>query len=115
MVYELYIFRTPEEQNQNQSCDAHLDLQKLTVVDPSRPSYLLEDGDIPCTPETEPKYNFVFNFCADVTAASYPVIKYIFIIYMCSIVNCNNHFHRVAFSYAFITSSIDVLLEFYLR
>ena len=51
----------------------YADLQKLTVVDQNSPSYLLEDGDIPCTPETEPKYNFVFNFCADVTAASYPV------------------------------------------
>eukprot|EP01036_Dinobryon_divergens_P027495 gene27495-36279_t len=51
---------------------SNYDLQKLTVVDQSSPSYLLEDGDIPCTPETEPKYNFVFNFCADVTAASYP-------------------------------------------
>jgi hypothetical protein len=35
-------------------------------------SYLIVDGDIPCTPETEPTYSFLWNFCADITTASYP-------------------------------------------
>jgi Glucosidase II beta subunit-like protein len=30
------------------------------------------DGDIPCTPETEPSYAYTWNFCADVTKVSVP-------------------------------------------
>lgn len=33
---------------------------------------MIEDGDIPCTPEIEPTYDYVWNFCADVTNASVP-------------------------------------------
>lgn len=29
----------------------------------------LADGDIPCTPETEPTYSYTWNFCTDVTIA----------------------------------------------
>lgn len=35
-------------------------------------SYEILDGDIPCTPETEPSYTYTWNFCADVTAQSIP-------------------------------------------
>lgn len=49
-----------------------LDLQPLTITDNAAQSYLIKDGDIPCTPEIEPSYNYVWNFCADVTNASFP-------------------------------------------
>lgn len=42
------------------------------VTDESKTVYELKDGDIPCTPEKEPNYNYVYNFCGDVTAASFP-------------------------------------------
>jgi len=51
---------------------ATYDLTDLMVLDEKLPSYLIKDGDIPCTPEKEPTYSYVFNFCADVTAASFP-------------------------------------------
>jgi hypothetical protein len=35
-------------------------------------SYLIKDGDIPCTPEVEPTYSYLWNFCSDVTSVSYP-------------------------------------------
>jgi hypothetical protein len=35
-------------------------------------SYFIKDGDIPCTPQTEPTYSYVWNFCASVTAVSMP-------------------------------------------
>jgi hypothetical protein len=41
-------------------------------LDRKAKSYLIKDGDIPCTPEKEPSYSYVFNFCADVTQASFP-------------------------------------------
>lgn len=50
----------------------HADLTPLTITDQLKQSYLIEDGDIPCTPEIEPTYDYVWNFCADVTNASYP-------------------------------------------
>ena len=50
----------------------YIDLTPLMVTDESKPSYLIKDGDIPCTPEKEPNYSYLFNFCADVTAASFP-------------------------------------------
>jgi len=49
------------------------DLQPLTLTD-QQASYLIKDGDIPCTPEKEPSYDYVWNFCADVTQASFPSI-----------------------------------------
>lgn len=49
-----------------------IDLTPLTVKDESKKVYELKDGDIPCTPEKEPNYNYVFNFCGDVTTASFP-------------------------------------------
>eukprot|EP01041_Mallomonas_annulata_P013620 gene13620-28920_t len=30
-------------------------------------SYYIRDGDIPCTPEIEPSYSYLWNICADVT------------------------------------------------
>lgn len=51
---------------------ASYDLQPLRVKDLTKKSYTIADGDIPCTPETEPTYSFVWNFCADVTNASLP-------------------------------------------
>ncbi len=35
---------------------------------------MLVDGDIPCTPEVEPSYSFVWNFCAKVTSTSIPKV-----------------------------------------
>jgi len=50
----------------------HFDLRPLTVLDSSAKSYYILDGDIPCTPEKEPAFSYVWNFCAPVTAASLP-------------------------------------------
>lgn len=48
------------------------DLTPLMVLSDDKESYLIKDGDIPCTPEKEPTYSYVFNFCSDVTTASFP-------------------------------------------
>ena len=51
---------------------ASFNLQGLTVTDPRQDSYEIHDGDIPCTPETEPTYSFMWNLCEKVTNASVP-------------------------------------------
>lgn len=48
------------------------DLQPLTILDDNLLSYTIKDGDIPCTPEIEPSYNYIWNFCADITTKSFP-------------------------------------------
>jgi len=48
-------------------------VQALTIISQDDLSYLIKDGDIPCTPEVEPTYSYLWNFCADVTKASYPL------------------------------------------
>lgn len=48
------------------------DLRPLTVTSQSEKSYYILDGDIPCTPETEPSFSYTWNFCAQVTTASLP-------------------------------------------
>ena len=35
-------------------------------------SYYIKDGDIPCTPEIEPSYSFIWNLCSIVTIDSMP-------------------------------------------
>jgi hypothetical protein len=37
-------------------------------------SYFIKDGDIACTPETEPTYSFVWNLCGKVTQRSVPEV-----------------------------------------
>jgi hypothetical protein len=32
----------------------------------SKSSYYIKDGDIPCTPETEPAFDYEWNFCANI-------------------------------------------------
>lgn len=54
------------------SSGATFDLRPLMVTSQTDSSYYILDGDIPCTPETEPSYSYVFNFCAPVTQASLP-------------------------------------------
>ena len=49
------------------------DLKSLTIPN-SKESYYIKDGDIPCTPEEEPVYSFVWNICSDVTQVSVPAI-----------------------------------------
>lgn len=54
---------------------ATFDLRPLTAQGQgasSAKSYYILDGDIPCTPETEPAFSYTWNFCADVTGASLP-------------------------------------------
>lgn len=51
---------------------AVFDLRALTVASATAKSYYILDGDIPCTPETEPAFSYTWNFCADVTDASLP-------------------------------------------
>lgn len=49
------------------------DLRPLMIDSKSStPCPRLIDGDIPCTPEVEPSYGYVWNFCADVTRDSLP-------------------------------------------
>jgi hypothetical protein len=47
------------------------DLRPLIVKDSA---YSLTDGDIPCTPEKEPSYSFVWNFCSPVPSAYIPAV-----------------------------------------
>ena len=46
----------------------------MTLTDKATKSqcYFIKDGDIPCTPEIERSYSYVWNFCADVTSACFP-------------------------------------------
>lgn len=44
---------------------AHYDLKPLMLTD-GAPSFGIKDGDIPCTPEEEPSYSYVWNFCGEV-------------------------------------------------
>ena len=46
---------------------ANFDLRPLTVTQQNAPSYTIIDGDIPCTPEKEPAFSYVWNFCSAVT------------------------------------------------
>jgi len=51
---------------------ANFDLRTLKLTDSSKTSYNLVDGDIPCTPETEPSYGYAWNFCEPIPAALTP-------------------------------------------
>lgn len=51
---------------------AHFDLRSLIKSAGATESYTIQDGDIPCTPETEPSFNYIWNFCANVPAAALP-------------------------------------------
>jgi hypothetical protein len=53
---------------------ATYDLRALTITDDKAASYFIADGDIPCTPEIERTYSYVWNFCADVTSTSFPSV-----------------------------------------
>jgi len=50
---------------------SHYDLTPLTKTDAAK-AYMISDGDIPCTPETEPTYSFMWNFCGLVSNSSMP-------------------------------------------
>jgi hypothetical protein len=52
---------------------ATYDLQPLEITNDKALSYHIFDGDIPCTPEHEPKFSFAWNFCHRVTNASEPL------------------------------------------
>lgn len=47
-------------------------MNPLTVRGSGDASYAIIDGDIPCTPEIEPSFGYLWNFCADVTKTSIP-------------------------------------------
>lgn len=52
---------------------ASYNLQPLSFAnDAGHAAWLIRDGDIPCTPETEPTYSFMWNFCALVSNSSMP-------------------------------------------
>jgi hypothetical protein len=42
---------------------SHFDLRKMKLSSHSESAYRIVDGDIPCTPETEPSYGYAWNFC----------------------------------------------------
>lgn len=48
------------------------DLRPLMVTSEDKESYFIADGDIPCTPEVERTYSYMWNFCGDITAKSFP-------------------------------------------
>lgn len=48
------------------------DLRKLTLPLNSPTAYTIKDGDIPCTPEIEPTYSYVWNFCSAIPTSSDP-------------------------------------------
>lgn len=52
---------------------AEFDLRHLTKST-KEPSYYIKDGDIPCTPEIEPTFSYVWNFCGQVTPESFPSV-----------------------------------------
>ena len=46
-------------------------MRALTVTG-DKAAYVINDGDIPCTPEVERTYSFLWNFCADVADSTIP-------------------------------------------
>ena len=50
----------------------HYDLRPLIKPPGSTDAYKITDGDIPCTPETEPSFHYAWNFCANVPSAALP-------------------------------------------
>lgn len=50
------------------------DLRPLTLPS-SKNSYYIKDGDIPCTPETEPSFSYEWNFCANVSPVPKPCAR----------------------------------------
>ena len=57
----------------NSLTGATFNLRPLEVTNEQTESYHIIDGDIPCTPEHEPKFSFAWNFCHRVTHASEPL------------------------------------------
>jgi len=51
---------------------AKYDLRPLTLSSTATKAYEIMDGDIPCTPETEPNFNYVWNYCANVPSNLVP-------------------------------------------
>jgi hypothetical protein len=51
---------------------SHFDLRPLTLAPNAESAYAIIDGDIPCTPETEPSFGYTWNFCSNVPAAAVP-------------------------------------------
>ena len=47
-------------------------MRKLTLPLNSPTAYTIKDGDIPCTPEIEPTYSYVWNFCSAIPTSSDP-------------------------------------------
>lgn len=56
----------------NSLTGSHFDLRSLVVTAQTAASYSIVDGDIPCTPETEPSFSYVWNMCSTVTTSSIP-------------------------------------------
>ncbi len=80
VILLLYLFRAIDATTHadvacvwNSHTGANFDLRPLTKTGKDK-SYLIVDGDIPCTPEIEPSYSYVWNFCAKVTKESLPTI-----------------------------------------
>eukprot|EP01033_Poteriospumella_lacustris_P014062 gene14062-10045_t len=56
----------------NSKAGGHYDLRPLIKPPGSTDAYKITDGDIPCTPETEPSFHYAWNFCANVPSAALP-------------------------------------------
>lgn len=53
---------------------SHYDMRPLILNSKSKAAYSIKDGDIPCTPEEEPSYNYVWNFCDNVPSSLMPSV-----------------------------------------
>jgi hypothetical protein len=47
-------------------------LRPLIISNSASVAYSITDGDIECTPEIEPSFNYIWNFCGDVPSAALP-------------------------------------------
>lgn len=50
------------------------DLRKLTLPSNAKDTYTIKDGDIPCTPEIEPTYSYIWNFCSTIPSSQVPAV-----------------------------------------
>jgi len=56
----------------NSKAGATFDLRPMMKSLSSDQAYYIKDGDIPCTPEIEPSFNYIWNFCSNVPGAVLP-------------------------------------------
>lgn len=77
LYFVIVLLVSAKKQYQDVPCEwtslagVSFDLKALTRTAEEK-SYYIKDGDIPCTPEEEPTFSYLWNFCSKVTTVSYP-------------------------------------------